>query len=133
MYNSKVISVADTLSWKIEEQKEGNKNISLLCYRQHLNEALIIANESENYTKQYFKVLEHFKELVTHKIEVTSTGEYSLKHSNNNKWNHRKKDTIIKSYFEYILKRVCLQDEVNFKESLSVVFAMKNENILKDF
>ena len=133
MSNQRVINVADSMSWKIEEIKEGNKNPSLLCYRKYLDEALLIADESKNYTDEYNETLEHFKTIVEHKIETTSTGEHLLKHSNNTSWYHRQKTVIIKSYFEFILKRVCLKNEVNFVESLRVLFDMKNEQFLSEF
>jgi hypothetical protein len=129
----KVISVADAMSWRVEEQKEGNKNLSLVGYRKYLDESLLLADESKNYIEQYYETLEHFKMIVGHKIETTLSGEYFLKHSKRNGWHHRQKDTIIKSYFEFILKRVCLKNDVDFIESLRVVFDMKNEQFLSEF
>jgi len=133
MSNKRIISIADAMSWRVSEKKEKNKNLSLVCYRKYLDEALIIANESKNYTNEYNETLKHFKTIVEHKIETTSTGEYLLKHSNNISWYHRQKAVIIKSYFEFILKRICLKNEVNFVESLRVVFDMKNEQFLSEF
>ena len=127
----KIISVANNLNWRVEEQKEGNKNLTLVCYRKYLDEALIVANDSNNSINLYYEMLKAFKVLVSPKIELTSTGEYTLKYNNTNSWYHRDKNRVIQSFYEFTLKRVCLKDGVDYMESMKRVFAMKLEDIFK--
>jgi len=127
----RTVSAIDSLNWKIEEKKEGNKNTTLICCRKYLDEALVIADESHKYIKLYNEVFEHFKELVPSKIETTSTGEYKIVFDNANSWYHRNKNIIMQSFYEFTLKRVCMNEKINFNESLKRVHAMSVEDLFK--
>lgn len=127
----KKVRVIDTQNWKIEEQKESNKHSTLICYRKYLDEALIVADEGKNSIKLYYDVFKHFKTVVEPQIDTTSTKEYVLKYDNSNIWYHRDKNRLILNLYEFLLKRVCLSDEVNFTESLKRVHAMSKEDIFK--
>jgi len=127
----RIVKAADTLSWKIEERKEGNKHTTLICYRKYLDEALAVADESKNSIKLYYEVLKHFKEQISAYVKTTSTGEYVLKYNNDNCWFHRDKNRVMQSFYEFTLKRVCLKNGINFIDGLQKVFSMNSDDILK--
>lgn len=115
------VIVSDILNWRIEEHKEYNKHATTICYRKHLDEALIVADESKNTINLYYEVMKHFKTLVEPQIQKSKTGESFIKYDNHNFWYSRNKDAIMKSFFEFILKKICLSDGVDCMESLKRV------------
>ena len=128
----KTITAADTLNWRVEEQKEGNKNLTLLCFRKYLDEALKVADKDKNSLTLYYETLEHFKGLVTPLIETTLKGEYTLKFDNKNQWYHRDKSRIILSFYEFILKKICLRKNLDYLDGLVAVSLMNLEDIYKN-
>jgi len=127
----RTIKANDTLNWRVEEQKEGNKNVTIIGYRKYLDEALIIADESKNSINLYYEMMKHFKTLVEPQIQKSKAGESFIKYDNSNVWYSRNKDAIIKSFFEFLLKRICLSDGVDCKESLNRVHVLSIEEIFK--
>jgi hypothetical protein len=124
------VKVSDVLNWRIEEQKEENKTASLIGYRKYLDEALNLADYGRNYIKIYYDVLQHFKTLVEPQIRKTSTDEYMLKYNTANSWYHRDKNRVIQNFYEFMLKKICLSDSVDYKESLKRVHSMSIDEIM---
>ena len=126
----RIVKIADTLSWKIEEHKEDNKHATIVAHRKYLDEALNLADYGINYIKIYYDVLQHFKTLVEPQIQKTSTGEYMLKYNTANSWYHRDKNRVIQNFYEFMLKKICLSDSVDYKESLKRVHSMSIDEIM---
>jgi len=126
----RIVKIADTLSWKIEEHKEDNKHATIVAHRKYLDEALNVADYGKNYIKIYYDVLQHFKTLVSPQIQQTSSGEFYIRYDNVNSWYHRDKSRVVQNLFEFILKKICLSDEVDYKESLKRVHSMSIDEIL---
>jgi len=122
----RITKVADILNWRIEQQKEGNKKITIICYRKYLDEALIVADEDKNTINLYYEVMKHFKTLVEPQIQKSKNRELFIKYDGNNIWYSRNKDAIMQSFFEFTLKKICLSDGVDYQESLKRVYAMSS-------
>ena len=99
------VIVSDILNWRIEEHKEDNKHATTICHRKYLDEAFIVADESKNTINLYYEVMKHFKTLVEPQIQKSKSGELYIKYDGNNIWYSRNKDAIMKSFFEFMLRR----------------------------
>jgi len=120
------IRALDSMSWVLILNGKTDKK---LFTRKYLLEVLfkqveidsMRVDELKVIEKEYLSKLEQFSELHVSKIKIESSGELSLSFDSNNTWHHRSKLVIIQSMFEFILKKICVKKDINYKQALEIV------------
>ncbi len=122
------IRVATPLNWNIYKQTTKGETIMGFFY------ALPDAAKAigRNIDKEYSESLELFKELVISEIVLEKSGEYSLMQSRNNVYYHRNKNRLVAKLFEHILKKICIDKNVDYMEALKICSVFYKNSKVKE-